>query len=83
MISKIYDELVGESSETSVKKLEYWREDLQENISIEEWERACTNAQLQTNTYLTFSRFLQYNWLMRSYITPVKLNKFNSDTPDV
>ena len=69
LFSKIYEELVGESSETSVKKLESWREDFQKNISIQEWERACTKAHLQTvNTRL---RFLQYNWLMRSCITPV------------
>lgn len=53
----------------------------QENISIEEWERACTKAQIQTvNSRL---KLLQYNWLMRSYMTPVKLNKFNNDIPDV
>lgn len=81
LISKIYNKLVGESSESSVNKLESWREDLQENISIEEWEKACTKAQLQTvNTRL---RFLQYNWLMRSYMTPVKLNKFYNTIPDV
>lgn len=81
LISKIYNKLVGESSESSINKLESWREDLQENISIEEWVKACTKAQLQTvNTRL---RFLQYNWLMRSYMTPVKLNKFYNTIPDV
>lgn len=81
LISRIYNELVGESSKTSVRKLESWRDDIQENISIEEWERACTKVQLQTvNTYL---KLLQYNWLMCTYMSPVKLNKFNNAIPDV
>lgn len=68
LISKIYNLLVGESSETSVKRLEAWREDLQENISTEEYERACAKAQSQTvNTRL---KLLQHNWLMRTYMTP-------------
>ena len=42
---------------------------------------ACKNAQSQTaNTRLTL---LQYNWLMRVYITPEKLNQFNPNIPDL
>lgn len=81
LISKIQNELVGESSEMSVNKLRAWRADLQEYITAEEWERACAKAQSQTvNTRL---KLLQYNWLMRMYMTPAKLNKCNCAIPDV
>ena len=81
IISKFYNLLVAESSESSVKRLEAWREDLHDNITIVDWERACTKAQSQTiNTRL---KLLQYNWLMRTYITPEKINKYNSDVPDI
>lgn len=46
------------------------------DLSSEEWEKQSqtVNAQL---------KLLQYNWLMRSYMTPVKLKRFNSAIPDV
>lgn len=48
---------------------------------MEQWSSACKAAQTRTgNTRL---RQLQYNWLMKVYITPEKLNKFNSDIPDL
>lgn len=49
------------------------------DLSNEEWEKACNKAQSQTAN----AQLLQYNWLMRSYMTPVKLKKFNSAKPDV
>ncbi len=62
-------------------RLGAWREDLQEDISIEKWEEACTKAQSRTtNTRL---KLLQYNWLMRTYITPEKLKRYNSTIPDI
>lgn len=68
------------SSESSSWKLKAWREDLQENLSSEDWEEACAEAQTQTtNTRL---KVLQYNWLMRTYVTPEKLNKYNGAIPD-
>lgn len=81
LISKIYKCLVDGSTETSVGRLGAWKEDLQEDISIEKWGEACTRAQSRTaNTRL---KILQYNWLMRTYITPGKLHKYNSAIPDV
>ena len=48
---------------------------------MEQWSTVCENAQSQTgNTRL---KLLQYNWIMRVYITPVKLNKYNHNIPDV
>ena len=80
LISFWYDFLVLESSESSEKKLNAWCEDIGEDISAEDWSEACTEAQTQTvNTSL---KLLQYKWLMRVYITPVKLHKFNDNIPD-
>ncbi len=77
LISKIYKSLVDGC--TDMGWLGAWREDLQEDISIEKWEEACTKAQSRTtNTRL---KLLQYNWLMRTYITPEKLNRYNSTIP--
>ncbi|XP_029281275.1 uncharacterized protein LOC115003560 [Cottoperca gobio] len=73
--------LISASPESSEAKLKNWREDLQEDLSIDEWEGACKKAQSQTaNTRL---KLLQYNWLMRTYITPEMLNKFNGNIPDL
>lgn len=52
LISKIYKCLVEGSTETSAGQLGAWREDLQEDIPIEKWEEACSEAQLRTNTRL-------------------------------
>lgn len=61
LVSKLYNGLIGVSSEISAHKLNAWRE--------------CTKAQSQTvNTHL---KLLQDNWLMHAYMTLVKLNKFN------
>ena len=78
-ISALYDLLVSGSKESSEHRLNSWREDIQEDISVDEWSDMCIKAQTQTvNT-----RLLQYNWLMRTYITPVKLNRCNSDNSDL
>uniref|UniRef100_A0A8C5DVP3 Reverse transcriptase zinc-binding domain-containing protein n=1 Tax=Gouania willdenowi TaxID=441366 RepID=A0A8C5DVP3_GOUWI len=79
-ISQFYNLLASNSSENSTIKLEAWRKDLEINLSLEEWRSVCIKAQKQTiNLRL---RILQYKWLMRVYITPVKLNKYNPDIPD-
>lgn len=54
---------------------------LQDNISEEDWEMACLKAQKHSiNTKL---KSLQYKWLMRVYITPVKLNHISPNIPDI
>lgn len=76
LISKISHKLVDESSETSVNRIKAWREELQENITTEEREKAGSKVKSQrVNTHL---KILQYNWLMRTYMTRDKLNKYNS-----
>lgn len=48
---------------------------------MEEWEEACTKAQSRTtNTRL---KLLQYNWLLQTYITPEKLNRYNRAIPGI
>ena len=80
-ISALYDLLVCGSTESSGDKLLSWKEDIQEDISPEEWSDICTKAQTQTvNTRL---KLLQYKWLMRTYITPVKLKSFSSNNSDM
>jgi len=57
-----------------------WEQDLGLKIDKKKWEQACAKAQVQTiNSRL---KLLQYNCLMRTYITPVKLNKIYSNIPD-
>lgn len=41
---------------------------------------ACLNA--QQNTINARLKLLQYKWIMRAYITPVKLNKIYPNIPD-
>lgn len=49
-------------------------------MSREEWELVCKKAHEQTiNSRL---RLLQYKWLMRVYVTPVRLNQYNPNIPD-
>ncbi len=58
-----------------------WGTDLQYDFSDLEWSEVCVRAQnLSINTRF---KLLQYNWVMRTYITPEKFNKFNPNIPDV
>ncbi len=57
-----------------------WKNYLQEDISKDEWMDSCLLA--QTYSVNTRYRLLQYKWLMWTYITPVKLHKFNPNIPD-
>ena len=50
-----------------------------EEIEEAEWMTACSKAQSQTiNTRM---KLLQHKWLMRTYITSEKLNKWSADIP--
>ena len=80
-ISLLYDMLVSSSSESSDDRLRAWKEDLHEDISLDDWGAICATTHSQTAS--TRLRLLQYNWLMRTYVTPVKLHQFNNDIPDV
>ena len=53
---------------------------MEEEIYLEDWSEACQEAQRHTvNSSL---KLIQYKWLMHTYITPVKLHKFNDNIPD-
>lgn len=79
-LSFFYNTLLEGSKESSMSYLTAWRNDLQEDISKDEWMDSCLFA--QTYSVNTRCRLLQYKWLMRTYITPVKLHKFNPNIPD-
>ena len=81
MISEFYNLLLASSMDTSTTRLIAWSSDLQEEVTVEQWSTACKAAQSQTSN--TRLKLLQFNWLMRVYITPEKLNKFNRQIPDL
>ena len=48
-----------------------------------QWRNGRRHVKAQSRTINTRLKLLQYNWLMRTYITPEKLNKYNSAIPDI
>ncbi len=61
------------SSEISQYKLNAWKEDLQFEVSDEDWKEACTSGHtMSKNTSL---KLIQYKWIMQTYVTPVELNR--------
>ncbi len=72
--------MVNTTTESSNYKRLALIEDLQTDITEQEWETACYQA--QTISINRRFKLIQYNWLMRTYITPEKLNKFNPNIPD-
>lgn len=80
-ITQLYEILRENNKESCENKRQAWIQDVKNDISLEEWSTICLKSQTQTiNTRL---RLLQYNWIMRTYITPVRLNKFNPNIPDL
>uniref|UniRef100_A0A8C7WYP2 Reverse transcriptase domain-containing protein n=1 Tax=Oryzias sinensis TaxID=183150 RepID=A0A8C7WYP2_9TELE len=80
-ISLFYNLLLTHSKESSLQKLEAWKIDISEDISEVEWEMACLKA--QTQSVNTKFKLLQYKWLMRTYLTPSRLNHIFPDIPDI
>uniref|UniRef100_A0A3P9J7K4 Reverse transcriptase domain-containing protein n=1 Tax=Oryzias latipes TaxID=8090 RepID=A0A3P9J7K4_ORYLA len=80
-ISEFYDLLLSNSKENSDFKFKAWNEDLKTTLSKEDWELACSKVHKQIIS--TRFRVLQYKWLMRTYITPAQLNRYNSNIPDI
>ena len=80
IISGFYDLLVEYSPDSSDTRYNAWNSDLEGELTKEQWNTACMEAQTQTSN--TRLKLLQYNWLMRVYITPEKMNKINADIPD-
>lgn len=80
-ISLLYDMFLSASKESSDSKRLAWSEDLNEEITDYEWQQICKEAQCFTIN--TKFKMIQYNWIMRTYLTPAKLSKFYPNTPDV
>lgn len=81
VISMFYKTLLQGSSESSEEKRLAWRIDLKQEITEAEWQTVCKKSHKQTcNAGL---KLIQYKWIMRLYITPEILHKFNVNTPDV
>lgn len=81
IISEFYGLLAFGSSESSQFKLSAWKEDLQSEISDEDWKIACADAQSEfINTHL---KLIQYKRLMWTYVTLVQLNWYNESIPDI
>lgn len=79
-LSIIYAMLRSKSKENSHLRLSAWRDNLKMNITENEWDNGCLRAQKKTIN--TAMRLIQYKWLVRTYVTPVKLHQYNPDIPD-
>lgn len=66
--------------ENTDNKLLAWCQDINENITEDEWQSICLKA--QTQTINTRFKLIQFKWIMRVYITPELLHKFNPNIPD-
>lgn len=64
---------------TDIKRLA-WCQDINENITEDEWQSICLKAQTQTIN-MRF-KLNQYKWIMRVSITPELLHKSNPNIPD-
>lgn len=80
MTSSFYAVIMDGSKASSEDKRLTWCEDLNLVISIEDWQKICLKS--QTQSINTKFKLLQYKWIMRLYVTPTQLNKFNANNPD-
>lgn len=81
LISLLYGLVNSGSQESADTKLQAWRMDVNEDIETSDWKEACKETQTQTMSARL--KLLQYKWLMRTYVTPVILHKWNSNIPDL
>ncbi len=80
LISRFYKLIMDGCKTSSESRRLAWREDLNGTITAEEWQKICLKAQTQSiNTHF---KLIQFKWLMRTYVTPTLLNKFNPHVPD-
>ena len=80
-VSVTYNLIVENSNESSNDKRMKWSSDMDTEISEDEWEKVCHTA--QTQTINTRFKLIQYKWIMRTYITPSLLHRFNNNNPDL
>lgn len=77
-LSQFYNLLLTSSRDSSIKELEAWKRDLQEDIQASDWEIACFKA--QTQSVIKKYRLLQYKWLTHTYhLTPSRLSQMFPD----
>lgn len=69
-ITQLYNILRENHKESSENKRQAWIRDINMDILLDDWKAICLNEQTQTQL-----RLLKYNWVMRIYITPVRLHK--------
>ena len=62
------------------KSRQTWEKDLNIKIDETKWSKLCLDS--MTNTINVRLRLVQYNFLHQLYITPQKINKFNSSLSD-
>lgn len=80
LTSSFYASIMEGSKVSSDRKRLAWCEDLNSVISTEDWQKICLKSQIQTiNSHF---KLLQYKWIMRIYVTPTQLNKFNPNNSD-
>lgn len=81
LISQFYNLLISQSPENSYGRLTAWRDDLSLHLSVEDWQTACALA--HTRSINIRLQLIQFKWLMRTYVTPADLSKYNKNVPDV
>ena len=78
--SKFYQIIMAAGKESSEDKRLACCSDLDEEITVEEWQDICFQCQAQTIN--TRFKLLQYKWLMRTHFTPELLHRIYPSTPD-
>lgn len=81
IISEIYQSMMSHVTEGSHDRLMAWKKDLSLEISEDDWQVACAMA--HTSSINTGLKMIQFKWLMRVYITPVDLSRYNKEIPDI
>lgn len=81
IISQFYNLIMSYVPESSQDRFKAWKDDLSLDLSEEDWQDACTLA--HTTSINTRLKVIQFKWLMRTYVTPVELCRYNGNIPDV
>lgn len=81
IISQFYKLIMSYVHESSHDRFRAWKDDLSLQLSEEDWQDACTLA--HTTSINTRLKVIQFKWLMRTYVTPVELCRYNGNIPDV
>lgn len=81
MTSSFFTIIIDGSQASSDNKRLAWCAVFNSEISNEHCQRICSKSQTQTiNTHF---KLLQYKWIIRIYLTPTQLNKYNPNNTDM